>query len=369
MEAGFTRRRLLISLLLSVLVAAFLGGALAGGLVSLLARDSDGADAGPSLGQEGPLEAAPDLQDAVAEAVAAALPSVVTVINEIAPSPEFPEGGIGGGAGFIFDDSEGLILTNEHIVRSPGKLSVLLNGGEVRPATIVSDDAPFTDLAVIRIAPAGLEALSLADSDDLVPGQTVIAIGSPDIDYSNSVSVGVVSGRGRRKQLNGVWLEDLIQTDAAINTGSSGGPLLNLRGEVVGVVTFRDVGAADPLFGISFAISSRTFLPIVRSIQQGGAFPRPYFGIDYETVVPAFAAANELGVEDGAYVSRVVEASPAAKAGIRAGDVILRIGETDLGARSSFIDALAAAPIDASVPVLLWRGGQAEEVVVEVTAR
>src|SRR3989304_3600610 len=203
-----------------------------------------------------------------ARAVAEALPAVVTVINEL---PAAQGGGVAGGAGFIAD-ARGFVVTNEHLVSVQGKLSVVLNDGEIRPAELVSHDAPFTDLAVLRIPAGGLTALDLGDSEALALGETLIALGSPDIDYRNSVTVGVVSGLGRRKLLGGIYREDLIQTDAAINVGSSGGPLVNLRGEVVGVVSFRDIGAEDPLFGISFAISSRTMRPIVEPIiARGGA--------------------------------------------------------------------------------------------------
>jgi len=205
-------------------LAAFLGVAVVAGLVSgavvaLLMGDADDGGSGGS-------------NQAVAQAVARALPSVVAIVNEISPSGGDP-GGIAGGAGVVIDE-RGYVLTNAHIVSIPGRLFVLLSNGETRPATLVSHDAPFTDLAVLRINEGGLRSLPLGDSDDLALGETVIALGSPDIDYMNSASVGVISGLERRKLLGDVWLEDLVQTDAAINVGNSGGPLINLNGEIVG---------------------------------------------------------------------------------------------------------------------------------------
>ena len=337
------------------LVAALLAGGVAGAVVSL-ALDSDGTGA--------PRAAA----DAAAEAVAQALPAVVTVVNELPDTPEGP-GGVAGGAGFVVDE-RGYVVTNAHLVSVQGKLSVVLNDGEIRPATLVSHDAPFTDLAVLRIQAGGLRALPLGDSADLRVGETVVAIGSPDIDYRNSATAGIVSGLGRRKLLEGVFREDLIQTDAAINAGSSGGPVVNLRGEAVGIVSFRDIGPAEePLFGISFAISSRTFGPIVEAIINQGKFPRPYFGIDHQDIDPELALAAGLSVERGALVLRVIGGSPAERAGLRAGDVLLRIGNSELSEDAPFINALARLRVNERVGVQLLRDGRLLEATLEVTPR
>jgi 2-alkenal reductase len=222
---------------------------------------------------------------------------------------------------------------------------------------VVSTDAPYTDLAVLRVPPGGLKSLPLGSSEQLQPGETVIAIGSPDFDYNNTVTAGVVSGLERRKLLQGVYLEDLIQTDAAINLGNSGGPLINLRGEVVGVITFRDVGGDDDLTSISFAISSRTFKPIIDSMIAKGAFPRPYFGIDHQNG------------SRGALVQRVYDASPAEKAGIKLGDVILRIGRNEVTQALPFLNALALAGTTGRVPVQVLRDGRTLDLMLELAAR
>ena len=371
MEDGFGGRRQRIGVLLLVLAAAFLGGALAGGLVSLLVDGDSAADTSGASDRASDVEGwrlAVSVEEAVAEVTTFATPSVVMIINELRPSPTLPEGGIGGGAGVIVDD-RGFILTNEHLVRGAATLTVVLNSGETRPASVVSHDAPFTDLAIIQISPGGLRSLALGDSTALRQGQTLIAIGSPDFDYRNSVTVGVVTGLKRRKELDGVWFEDLIQTDAAINTGNSGGPLVNLKGEVVGLVTFRDIGTDDLLFGISFAISSRTIAPVLSSIIDAGEFPRPYFGIDHRDVDREFALANGLGVDQGALVRRIADASPAQAAGILPGDVILRIGPNEITDQLSFINALALVNIDERVPVWVWRDGVVQQVDLHVTAR
>ena len=343
----------------AIIVAAVVAGAASGAAVTLLVSNGDGSQAGT---QAGPVN-----EGIVAQVAARALPSVVAIVNELEPKPGMPSA-IAGGAGVIIDE-RGFILTNAHLIQDPGKLTVLLASGETRPATIISHDAPFTDLAVLRMPAGGLKALTLGDSENLAPGQTVMAIGSPDIDYMNSVTTGVVSALHRRKALAGVWAEDLIQTDTAINVGNSGGPLLNVKGQIVGLISFRDIGREDPLFGISFAISSRTILPIARAMIEQGKYPRPYFGIDHENVDEELLQTANLRVDRGALVRRVIDGSPAQRAGIRSGDVVLRIGRYDLSEQMPFINALMRVGTNERVAVQLWRAGQVTEVTLEITPR
>jgi 2-alkenal reductase len=355
LEEGLAQRRPSWRWIGALIVLAFLAGGISGAVVSLLVSgDGDGSDSAAS--------------GHVAAVAERSIPSVVTVINEIQPSATYPSGGVGGGAGVVVDE-RGFVLTNAHIVSIPGKLTVVLHDGQLRNATLVAHDAPFTDLAVVRVQGGGLRALPFADSDDLMLGETVIAIGSPDVDYRNSVSVGVVSGLERRKLLGDVWLEDLIQTDAAINVGNSGGPLLNLEGEIVGLVTFRDIGADEPLFGISFALSSNVVRPIARSIIDRGQFPRPYFGVEHRDIDDEVLATGNVPVDHGAIVSRVIGGSPAQSAGLRAGDVIFRIGNTVINQENTFLNALARAGVNQRVPVEYWREGRTYEVMLETTAR
>ncbi|HLF77147.1 MAG TPA: trypsin-like peptidase domain-containing protein [Dehalococcoidia bacterium] len=337
--------------LIGALVAiAFVAGGLAGAVAGLLVDSSGDSNGGAGSDRRVAAE-----DGSAVQAVAGALPGVVIVVNEIAPKGNEP-GGLGAGAGFVADE-RGFIVTNEHIVHDPGKLTVVLSNGERRSATVVSTDAPYTDLAVLRVQPGGLKAVPIGSSQDLRQGETVIAIGSPDFDYNNTVTAGVVSGLERRKLLQGVYLDDLIQTDAAINLGNSGGPLINLRGQVVGVVTFRDVGGDDDLTGISFAISSRTFKPIVESMISKGAFPRPYFGIDHQNG------------SRGALVQRVFDSSPAEKAGIKAGDIIIRIGRNEVNQELPFLNALALAGTSGRVSVQVLRDGRTLDLTLELAAR
>lgn len=343
------------------LAVGLLAGAISGAAVAFL------NDSGPGGGSSAAVAGA-NSGDAVSLAVAKAMPSVVAIINELDATADNPDGGTAGGAGVIID-SRGFILTNAHIVVLPGKLFVILNDGSVRPATAVSNDAPYTDLAVIQVQGGGLRAAALGDSADLLPGQTVIAIGSPDIDYFNSVSVGVVSAVQRRKLLRGVWLEDLIQTDAAINVGNSGGPLLNLNGEVVGINTFRDTGGGDPLYGISFAQSSRTFAPIVQGMVASGKFPRPYFGVEHTDLNDEVAAAKGITQTAGALIVSVTGNSPAAKAGLRAGDIVTDIATIPLSPQLGLLNALEAVGPTDNVDVKILRGGQPQTLKVQLEPR
>ncbi|HLF71557.1 MAG TPA: trypsin-like peptidase domain-containing protein [Dehalococcoidia bacterium] len=346
--------------LVTIVVLALIVGAIAGVAGALIVNPGDGDGTTSPVANEKPLTGAA-AQDAAAQATARVLPSVVIVVDDLGNA-------IGTGAGVIVDE-RGFIITNEHVIHGHGKLTVVLSNGERRPATLVSDDFPYTDVAVLRVNPGGLKAASFGKSEQLAPGETVLAIGSPDFDYQNTVSAGVVSGVERRKKINGIFAEDLIQTDAAINLGNSGGPLINLNGEVVGLVTFRDVGGDDGLVNISFALSSRVLKPIVDSIISRGVYPRPYFGIEHIDIDATVAAQLRTPIDHGALVQRVFTDSPAARAGIRIGDIILRMGKTDLSPTSLFLNALANVGVNDRVPVQISRNGQTMDVTVEVSPR
>jgi 2-alkenal reductase len=343
------------SWLIAFLLVALLGGGVAGAIAGTIVSDSNN-DAPPVSAS-----ASPNGGDA-ASAAAFAMPSVVTIINESGLKKD-DQGreyqSVSSGTGVIVDD-RGYIVTNQHVINADGKLTVVLNNGEERTASRVSDDAPFTDLAVLRIPAGGLKALPVGDSDQLQPGQPVVAIGSALYEFQNSVSTGVVSGLHRRWLRQGVYMEDLVQTDAAINHGNSGGPLLNTKGEVIGITTnvVRNFGDDSLVVGISFAISSHTFQPIVKAIIANGRYPRPYFGIDHTNLDSDVAAQKRVRTDTGAYVERVTDGSPAQRAGIRPGDVIVKLGAKDVDDETPFINALAAVGTNDRVPVRVLRDNQ-----------
>jgi len=355
---------------LAIVAGAFIGGAASGALVSLIVADDSSGGPSDSISERRVLSSE---EDAVTEAVSLAGPAIVTIINE-KPARIDEQGrvveGVNVGSGVIVD-SRGYVVTNEHVVHEKGQLSVVFQNGEERPATLLSDDAPFSDLAVLQIPGGNLKALRFGDSARLKLGQTVIAIGSALFEYRNSVTIGVISGLGRRYLRDNVFMEDLIQTDAAINSGNSGGPLLTTKGEVVGLTTnvVRRIGTTENVYGIAFAISSRMMEPIVKSIIERGKFPRPYLGIDHLEIDDDVAGEQNLRVNRGALVQRVVEGSPAQAAGIRPGDIILRMGRFEVNEDLPLLNVLARFNPTDKVPVQLLRDGRAVEITVEVTER
>ncbi len=358
-------------LFLAVVAAAFVGGAASGAVVSFaVGGRGSGSEGDPAQTERRVLARE---EDAVTQAIQDTSASIVTIINE-KPASQDGQGnivqGVSVGTGVIVDD-RGFVVTNEHVIHEPGKLSVVFLNGEERPASVVSDDAPFTDLAVLRIPAGNLKALPFADSTTLKLGQTVVAIGSALFEYRNSVTVGVISGLNRRYLREQVFMEDLIQTDAAINSGNSGGPLLNTSGQIVGLTTnvVRRIGATTDVYGIAFAISSRTMQPIVRSIIDRGKYTRPYIGIDHLEVDATVAAERNLRVNYGALVQRVVAGSPAQAAGIRPGDVILRVGRSDLGEDLPFLNALSHLNPRDKVAMQVLRDGRPLDLTVEVAER
>ncbi len=365
---GASRPPSLAVLLTLVVAVALLAGAISGAAVALL-YDLDHEPVVQTIAPQPtvPAPAAGFAEDAVSQVTALALPSVVAIVNQFEAQGEL-EAGVVGGAGVVVDE-RGFILTNAHLVQIPGELFMLMGNGEVRSGQLVSHDAPFTDIAIVRVEAGGLTAIDIGDSATLQQGQTVVVIGSPDIDYFNSVSTGVVSALGRRKQLGNIWLEDLIQTDAAINVGNSGGPLLNLDGEMVGLNTFRDVGVDDLLFGISFAISSRTFAPIAQEMITSGAFPRPLFGVEFRDLTPQLAEELDVAETQGALVLRVSEGSPAESAGVQAGDVVTLFGEVLLSSQFGLLNALGIIAPDAKIQVEVLRDGEPLTLDVQLEPR
>lgn len=366
MEEGSRRRFPPLAILLVVL-AAFTGGAISGGAVSLLIDDDSGG------GSDSGAAAAGLVEGSAAATVEDVLPSVVTIINE-QPERQDEDGNIIGtvavGSGFIVDN-RGYIVTNEHVINDVGMLTVVLSNGDERPATLVSHDAPFTDLAVIKIPQGGLQSLRWGDSARLQLGEPVVAIGTALFEFRNSVTVGVVSGLQRRWLREGVYMEDLVQTDALLNAGNSGGPLVTLDGEVIGInsTVVRTVNGVDTVTGVAFAISSRTVQPIVQGIIDKGVFARPYFGVDHQNIDQELLLTTNLRVDRGAIVQRVTGDSPAARAGIQAGDILLRLGRTEITEEVPFINALSRVGLNDRIEVQVWREGRTFNTTVQVVPR
>ncbi len=248
---------------------------------------------------------------------------------------------VGGGTGFIVSE-DGMILTNKHVVLdTEAEYTVLTNDGKSYPAKVLARD-PVQDLAVIKISQektvnnqgnftlTNFPVVKLGDSDSLQIGQTVIAIGNSLGEFRNTVSVGVVSGLGRSITASGGGLsetiEDVIQTDAAINQGNSGGPLLNLKGEVIGIDTAMVQGAQS----IGFAIPINYAKKDIEQIKDSGKIVYPYLGVRYVLITEKIQKDNNLGVDYGAWIIKgeggepaVAQGSVAEKAGLKENDIIL----------------------------------------------
>lgn len=291
-------------------------------------------------------------------------PAVVTVVGSI-PGQRTFFGTTGdqqvSGSGFIIS-ADGYIVTNNHVIDGVDFVSVILSDGTEMPAVVVSTDI-FADLAVLKIDGGVPASVVMGDSDRLKPGETVIAIGSPLGDFRNSVTTGVISATGRMIDTGqGFEMENLLQTDAAINSGNSGGPLVNLAGEVVGVNTLvvrgNNSGAAAE--GLGFAIPSNTALLISNQIIEKGYFARPYLGVQVQHIDPAVAVRYDLPVEWGAFVVKVGGNTPAERAGILPGDISVRISEALLDEDTIFINALFNYQPGDLVEIEVFRNGARE---------
>ena len=351
-----------------VLVSA-LAGAFIGAQIALSKVDGTVLMAAPTISESTPsaplnqiVISSSEISTLITDVVAAVEPAVVTVIGEI-PGQRTFFGYTGdqqvSGSGFIISE-QGYIVTNNHVIEGVQFVSVILSDGTEVPAEIISKDV-FSDLAVLKISAEVPAVAVMGDSDQLKPGETVIAIGSPLGDFRNSVTTGVISATGRMLDTGqGYEMENLLQTDAAINSGNSGGPLVNLAGEVIGVNTLvvRGNNAGAAAEGLGFAIPSNTALLISNQIVEKGYFARPYLGVQVQHIDPTAAARYDLPVEWGAFVVKVGGNTPAERAGIQAGDIIVRIGNVSLDVDTVFINALFTFQPGDVVEVEIIRNGK-----------
>jgi serine protease Do len=270
----------------------------------------------------------------------------------------------GAGSGVIIR-KDGYIVTNAHVIRGATDVSVALADGRVYPAEVVGRDDP-SDLAVLRIEASDLPALAFADSNAATVGDWVIALGNAlGLDGGPTVTVGIISALGRQIDTgSGVPLSDLIQTDAAINEGNSGGPLVNLDGEIVGLNTSIIAGAQ----GIGFSINSATVERFTNDLIDQGRVRRPLIGISGRTLTPARAAQLRLSVDTGVLVTST-SSGPAADAGIRAGDVIQAIDDRDVASWGEFLSHLWSHRPGETLDLSVIRGGERLTVPVVLTER
>jgi S1-C subfamily serine protease len=309
--------------------------------------------------------------DTSVEAVQKVGPAVVTVLNR-------SQQGMGSGSGVIISE-DGYIITNNHVVEGAQELAVVFADNTRQEAKLIGTD-PLNDVAVIQVS-GGVPAMAtVGDSAALQPGETVLAIGSPLGDFRNTVTAGVVSALNRSVGP----MEGLIQTDAAINSGNSGGPLINLRGEVVGINTMvvrgdsggLSYGNAAPVEGLGFSVPSSIFRNVAEQLIANGSVRYPFLGVSYLAIDGDIAAELNLPVQNGALIQQnqsgapaVTPGSAADKAGIRDGDIIVAVDGTRLDYNTSLRQLLLRHQPGDTVNVTVLRDGQEQTLPVTLGER
>ncbi len=318
-----------------------------------------------------PLSGTDPAQQPIVQMVRRVSPAICMVVNKSAQSEAR-------GSGAVIDQ-KGYIVTNNHVVEGQQSLYVIFADGKPRQARLVGT-APSRDVAVLYVSGTLPGVIPLGDSDKLLPGETVVAIGSALGEFYNSVTVGVVSGLNRSlPEGNGVTIDNLIQTDAAINHGNSGGPLLNLDGELIGINTLgvTQAGESDIAQGLGFAIASNSVKTTVNAILKqagtsasGGAptgpavTARPYLGVRIQTIDVKLAGANNLTdpsgnlLDYGVLVTEVVAGAPAAQAGLQVNDVILAVDNQQINRNTPLSDILINYTAGQQITLHVIRGGQ-----------
>ncbi len=264
----------------------------------------------------------------------------------------------GTGSGVIIT-ADGYILTNDHVVDGAKEVTVTVGENEEYKAKVIGRD-PKTDLAVVKITPRHpLTVAVLGDSDQINVGDWVLAIGNP-FGLSHTVTSGIVSAKGR--VIGAGPYDNFIQTDASINPGNSGGPLLNMKGEVIGINT-----AILPYGqGIGFAIPIDTAKPLIPQLVAKGEVTRGFLGVTIQSITPDLAKALKLKTEKGALVSDVTAASPAEKAGIRRGDVIVSFNKKPVEDSRSLPMMVADTPVGKEIPITVLRDGTTQNLTVNI---
>ncbi len=310
-----------------------------------------------------------NVQTDITQAVAKVGPAVVTVVSTT--SGQLTPFGLSSdqqvsGSGVIISD-KGYILTNNHVIEGANQVDVVLANGTQLSAKVIGADQ-YSDLAVLQAQGKMPAVATLGNSDALKPGDTAIAIGSPLGEFNNTVTVGVISATGRSIDTGqGYSLQDMIQTDAAINHGNSGGPLVDLSGQVIGINTLivRSSGSStDVAEGLGFSIPSNTVQAVADQLIAKGYVARPYLGISYQWVTPDVANMYGLPVQWGAYITQIDSGSPAAKAGLQRGDILTKLGSVDLDSSHPYINTLFDYKPGDTLPVTVSRGMRSLQVQV-----
>lgn len=329
-----------------------------------------------------------DQEQILIELYRRANPAVVNVTTFMAEAQaDAPGTGVGQGSGFLYD-SQGRIVTNNHVVENATRVEVTFSDGTTREARILGVD-PDSDLAVLEVdmAPTGIQPLPLGDSGTLQVGQTVAAIGNP-FGLEGTLTTGIVSSLGRvvPSGLSQFSIPQVIQTDAAINPGNSGGPLLNLQGEVVGVNTQILTGDGSRAnSGVGFAVPSNIIAKVALSLIDSGSYTWPWLGVRGGTLSPTIANANDLDELRGAYIAEVLPNSPAAKSGLRGaereaevdglpvpvgGDVVTAVDDQAIVSFDDLLEYIALrSEVGQTLNLTIIRDGRERTIEVTLEAR
>jgi serine protease Do len=277
------------------------------------------------------------------------------------PGQNVPRRATSLGSGFIIDPS-GYVVTNNHVIQDADEINVILHDNTSLSATLVGHD-PKTDLALLKVeTDRSLPSVSFGDSDAMRVGDWVIAIGNP-FGLGGTVTAGIISARAR--DINAGPYDDFLQTDASINRGNSGGPMFNLRGEVIGINTaiFSPTGGS---VGIGFAIPASLAKPVIDQLKEYGRTRRGWLGVRIQALTPEIAESLGLERPEGALVAGSSPGGPAAEAGVQPGDVILTFNGREVGEMRRLPRIVAETPIDRDVPMTVWRNGSEIELQVKV---
>jgi serine protease Do len=371
----------LIAVILLGVLVGIVGGGLMGGVAGYyvaLNRAPVATAAGPAQlavaqvpGQTVPATTHLSVTEdsAVIDTVKKAEPAVVMIVNTL----QGGGGGFGNGGGTaegsgVIIDAQGHIITNDHVISGAQSLAVIFEDGTKTSAKLVGTD-PVSDIAVLQVSGNIPAYLPLGDSSALQLGESVIAIGSPLGSYRGSVTVGVVSGLNRT--VDGSTQEGLIQTDAAINNGNSGGPLLNLAGQVIGIneLVVRSTNSGNIAEGLGFAIPSNTVSQVAQQLIAQGKIQYPFIGISYAEITPQTAGQFNLPVQNGVLVQQVTPGSPASDAGIQADDIITALDNTKIDEAHPLRSLLFQHHIGDSITLTVLRNGQTQTVKITLVAR
>jgi serine protease Do len=275
---------------------------------------------------------------------------------------EFKQFGEGAGSGVIIS-SQGYIVTNNHVIENASEIEVTLNDNSKYTATVVGAD-PATDIAVIKIEETGLNAIALGNSDDLAIGEWVLAVGNP-FNLTSTVTAGIVSAKARNINLlnnpskNVVPIESFIQTDAAVNPGNSGGALVNTNGELVGINT-AIASQTGSYSGYSFAVPVNLVQKVMRDLIDYGIVQRGYLGVQIADLTQELKTEKNLPNLKGVYIAKVIEDGSADKAGIKKGDVILKVGTKEVNSAAALQEEIGKMRPGDKVAVTIrdTKGGQ-----------